>query len=182
MKAEVSNTEWFIQNGNQTVGPYTRDEMIALKQNQKLFDHDYVWANHLPGWIRVYFVAELKLDGNEPAINRRKHPRFDVELECFVSNPQYAYSGQVKSLSQGGVLIEAHHPHLQIGQEVILLTKPSSQYPNGFVKRGRVVNKQFIPHKVQFKSSCQYIVTFNEEDPSVISHLSDNFKSQGGLL
>lgn len=175
-------TEWFIQNGEQTLGPYSHDEMIRMRQNKQLFDQDYVWASHLPGWIRVYFVAELKIDGNDPNINRRKNPRYDVDLECFISNSQYAYRGQVKSLSQGGALVEVSHPHLQIGQEVTLLTKPRPSHPTGFVKRGRVANKQFIPHKVQFKSSCQYIVVFNEEDPSVVLPISDRHNCQGGQL
>jgi hypothetical protein len=182
MNTDSLKTEWFIQQSEQTLGPYSLEDMIRMKQNHKLYDHDYVWANHLPGWTRAYYVAELKLTGSEPAVNRRRYPRFDVELDCYISNSHYAYQGQIKSLSQGGLLVEAHHPHLQIGQEVVLLAKPNLFHPNGFVKKGRVVNKQFIPHKVQFKSSCQYIVTFNEEDPSVVSHISDNFKSQGGLL
>jgi hypothetical protein len=182
MNTNSSKTEWFIQQSDQTLGPYSLDEMIRMKQSNKLYDHDYVWASHLPGWIRAYFVAELKLTGSEPEINKRRHPRYDVELDCYVSSSQYAYQGQVKSLSQGGMLVEAGHPHLQIGQEVTLLSKPSPTHPKGFVKRGRVVNKQFIPHKVQFKSSCQYIVTLNEEDPSVVENLSDSFRSEGGLL
>jgi len=182
MTSENATTEWFIQKADQTLGPYCLREMITMKQSNKLYDHEYVWANHLPGWVRVYFVADLKVTGSEPAINRRRHPRYDVELECVISGSLYAYEGQVKSLSQGGILVEANHPHLQIGQEVVLLTKSCPTHPEGFVKRGRVVNKQFIPHKVQFKSRCQYIVTFNEEDPSVISNVSDSFKSQGGEL
>jgi len=182
MTKENALTEWFIQSGDRTLGPYTRDELIRMKQNKQLFDHDYVWADHLPGWIRVYFLAELKIDDKEPNINRRKHPRFKVDLECFISNPLYAYHGQIKSLSQGGLEVEARHPHLQIGQEVTLLSKPSPTHPEGFVKRGRVVNKQFIPQKVQFRSSCRYIVVFNEEDPSVVLPISDEFKCQGGEL
>ncbi|MCS6838090.1 MAG: GYF domain-containing protein [Bdellovibrionaceae bacterium] len=166
-------SKWYIQQDNRSLGPFTLEEMIQKKQNKELFEHDYVWADHVPGWVRVYFVSELKLSSETPGINRRKNKRYKVNLECILSNNTYSYLGKILSLSQGGALIEISNPHLQIGQNTVVLIKPSSVNEFGFIKRGKIANKQFIPHKVQFKSRCQYVVVFDKEDPSVVKNLSD---------
>ena len=169
----MSKNEWFVMQKDMSQGPFTYEEMIQLKQNKKLFDHDYVWCQHLSGWTRVGFIDELRLSSETPHLVERRHPRYQVGLDCYVSNPEYAYPGAVRSLSQGGALIEAQHPHFEIGQDVYVLTKPTDLGHAGFVKRGRIANKQFIPNKVQFKSSCLYIVTFNHEDPSVVKSFTE---------
>lgn len=163
-----SEAQWYVMKGQENLGPFSVDQMIDMKQSKKLFDHDYVWAAHLTGWMRLHFVPELKVEESSPSLMRRRHPRYQVDLDCYVSNPHYAYPGHIRSLSQGGMLIEAHHPHFDIGHNVVLLTKPQNSEQTGFVKRGKIVNKQFIPHKVQFKSSCLYIITFEAEDPTVV--------------
>jgi hypothetical protein len=169
----TQTNKWFIQKENQSLGPYTLEQMIQLKQNKNLFDHDYVWAEHLPDWIRVHFVTELKSQTHKTSFKPRKYERFPIEAECYISNANYTYPGQVKSLSSGGLLIQANNPHLTIGEDIRILTRPNLLTPLGFVKKGFVTNKQFIPHKVQFKSSCQYIITFYEQDPLVMDEKAE---------
>lgn len=181
---DSTNREWFIMKNEESVGPYTSEQMIKMKQHKELFDHDYVWSSHLPGWIRVHFLTELKVDTRDAhLLNRRKHPRYPVKRACLLSNQDYVYGGVVKSLSQGGLLIEAEFPHLQIGSEIQVLVKSETEKSEPFMKKAQVANKQFIPHKVQFKSSCLYILTFDHEDPSVVTYLADQERrdNQGGL-
>lgn len=165
--------EWFLMYGEQTKGPFNQAELIKMKQNKLLFDYDYVWAQHLKGWTRLAHIEELKITATSPELNIRKHPRYQVVLDCYLSNPEYAYPGAVQSLSQGGAMVVAQHPHFQVGNDIFILTKPKAPLNHGFVKRGRIVSKELLPNQVQFKSSCLYIVTFNVEDPSVVKPLTD---------
>lgn len=170
---QSTHTEWFLMYGEQTKGPFSPAELIKMKQNKLVFDYDYVWAKHLKGWTRLAHIEELKVTSESPNLNLRKHPRYQVTMDCYLSNPEYAYPGSVKSLSQGGALVLAQHPHFQVGNDVFILTKPQTELSAGFVKRGRIVSKELLPNQVQFKSSCLYIVTFNVEDPSVVKPLTD---------
>lgn len=172
MKTKI--IDWFLMYGEQTKGPFTSNELIKMKQNKLLFDYDYIWADHLKGWTRLANIEELKINSESPELNARRYPRYQVELECYLSNPEYAYPGAVQSLSQGGALVLAQHPHFQVGNDIFILSKPKAPQNQGFVKRGRIASKELLPNQVQFKSSCLYIVTFNVEDPSVTKHLSDN--------
>jgi hypothetical protein len=158
-----ANREWYVEREGQIFGPFTLEEMIKKKQNADLFDHDFVWKQGLPAWTRAFYVSELKLNESYAGLNRRRYPRFQVKAPCFVTNRVSSYVGELVSLSQGGALIEAQHPYFNINDEVILMVKPSMDLREGFVLRGKVKNKEFIPHKVQFRSSCRYVVAFPAE-------------------
>ena len=180
----TGNTQntWFLQKDNQSIGPLRLEDLITMKQNGKLYDHDYVWSHHLPGWVRVFFVSELKLSGTEQGLNLRRYPRYEVNIECYLSNTAYAYPGKIKSLSQGGALLEIYHPHISLHEQVTLFIKPHNLFPHGLVKPSRVVNRQFIPHQVQFKSRCEYIISFLDQHPLVLPKESDSLNNQGGQL
>ena len=164
--------EWFLGREDQIFGPFTLEEMIRKKQNNELFDHDFVWKHGLPAWTRVFYVAELKVNEGCQGLNRRRFPRFQVKAPCFVTNHLSSYVGELISLSQGGALIAAQHPFLNINDQITLMVKPSEDLREGFVLRGTVKNKEFIPHKVQFRSSCRYVVAFPAELNNVEAKLA----------
>lgn len=149
---------WYVLENSEERGPYTLEEILSKKQQGFLFDHSYLWAEHLKAWTPMGRLEEFRSqifssDGqtlNESLnsiLNKRSSPRIQHIKTCFIQNQtSTVLKGVSHSLSLGGagfllrnstlkinecVRIFIHHenPSLRLSCDAVVLSKSHFIHP-----------------------------------------------------
>ena len=170
LNLEISTSnEWHLLKGQEQFGPYTYEDMLRLKQNNTLFDFDYVWSPHMDQWTLVGDLAEFSVDRisrlnekhqDSDVFTKRTRVRLNVELPLLCHNGGQLWNGQILSLSQGGAMILIENPLLLPGDEITLHVRAGMGMQSGFNCQAEVLNKRLTKSRIQHDSSLHYIVKF----------------------
>ena len=168
MEIPTSN-EWHILKGETQFGPYTYQDMLHMKQNNMLFDFDYVWSPHLEVWTLTADLAEFSPDrvsrlmdknANAEAFKRRDSLRVPCDFEVIVHDDIRMWKGRLQNISMGGGLILIENPLLLPGDLVTLHVRQSGPLQSGFNCTTQVLNKRLVRTRIQHDTAIHYAVKF----------------------
>lgn len=168
MEIATSN-EWHLMKGEHQYGPYTYEAMVQMKQNNLLFDFDFVWSPHMDQWTMVSDLAEFSMDrmsrlvekspGSE-AFNKRSHERVVVDLPCLVHDETRLWNGRVQNLSEGGALILVENPLFLPGDIITLHVRGQGGMEKPFNCTAQILNKRLVKTKIHHDTALHYAVKF----------------------
>ncbi|MCB0369307.1 MAG: DUF4339 domain-containing protein [Bdellovibrionales bacterium] len=182
-------SKWFILRGENKFGPFEYTSMLDMIQNGELFDYNYIWANHLEGWMPLGEVPEFSKDrlallikSKDPmslSFFQRGADRAEVKIPVYGYNESYFFDGQTLSVSVNGALVMINNPLLLPGQKVLLHFKECEVSPKSFNVLGQIVRKNFSRQRLNVKSGIHYAVKFLETQEwgeDQLKHLVDLFQ------
>ena len=170
LKTEIqTSNEWHLLKGEHQYGPYTYESMVQMKQNNLLFDFDFVWSPHLEQWTMVSDLAEFSMDRmsrliekspDSEAFNRRAHSRIMVSIPCMVHDETRLWKGQVENLSEGGALILIENPLFLPGDIFTVHMRAQGPMQSPFNCTAQVLNKRLVKTKIHHDTALHYAVKF----------------------
>jgi len=164
-----TSNEWHILKGEHQFGPYTYQDMLHMKQNNLLFDYDYIWSPHMEQWTLAGQITEFSQDrisrlleksAVPEVFNRRASPRLAVELDLYVHDDSKLWRGKIQNLSQGGALLLIENPLHLPGDVLSLFVKAGSRLKSSFNCTVQVLNKRLVKTKIQHDTALHYAVKF----------------------
>lgn len=170
MKSE--NTNWYVLIGEQKYGPYDYKTVIKMIQSNQLMDFNYVWAEHLESWTPLHQLEEFSKDRFElllqkeseylSAFVKRKNERIEVKIPLIGHNNIRFFDGEIVSISQNGALCLLNSPLVQVGDQIKLHVKVSSENEAPFNLECVIIRKNYSKQRLNSKSGLYYAVKFNE--------------------
>ncbi len=165
---------WYILKSQQKFGPYTYEEMIQMKQNNQLYDFDYVWKSGFLVWMPIAQVEELSstrfiqwLQENperKKILIPRKNPRTLYETPMMCHNNVTLWKGNTHSVSSQGALITMHNPFILPGNKVHIHFDSTKANELAFSVIGEIVGKKYSTHRMKYNTPLQYTVRFLNKD------------------
>lgn len=170
MKSENSN--WYVLIGEQKYGPYDYKTVIQMIQSNQLMDYNYVWAEHLESWTPIYQLEEFSKDRFElllkkeseyqSAFIKRKGERIEVKIPIIGHNTVRFFDGEIVSISQSGALCLLNSPLVQVGDQIKLHVKASSENEEPFNVECVIIRKIYSKQRLNSKSGLYYAIKFHE--------------------
>jgi hypothetical protein len=111
----ASQQLWHYAVDGDSKGPMARAELINEIKNLRSRNEILVWTKGMKAWADIYEFHDL-LD--EIGINRRDHPRANIEGSVALKADNLSLTGQLKSISPGGFSAVFNESLLAIGQVV----------------------------------------------------------------
>lgn len=165
---------WFILKSQQKFGPYSYEDMVRLKQNNQLYDFDYVWKSGYKVWMPVAHVDELSssrliqwLEENPKRKNElvaRATPRVLIETPLMCHNKINLWKGNTHSLSLNGALVTMNNPYVLPSNQVHIHFEAKSVEDLAFSVVGEVLGKKYSTQRLKYNSPLQYTVRFISKD------------------
>jgi hypothetical protein len=168
LEIQTSN-EWHVLKGEHQFGPYTYEDMLKMKQNNVLFDFDYVWSPHMDQWSLVGDLSEFSVDRlhrlvekapDSEVFNRRASPRLAVDFQVLVHNDSRMWKGRMQSISTGGALILMENPLILPGDVLSVHVRSGGRIRSGFNCTAQVLNKRLVKSRIQHDTALHYAVKF----------------------
>lgn len=165
--------EWYIARNEKKYGPYSIDEMIQLRQQRKLFEHDLIWKQGLRQWkpliqteeFSAQAMTERSLRGETcDVFNRRQWPRVKKEISLLIHDDKNLWPARTLNISVGGALVELNTPFLKPDDKIHLHFQNKEQVSR-FSCIGTITGKRYTNERLHVNSSLQYNVRFDEKDP-----------------
>lgn len=167
----IHENHWMILRGQEELGPFTYETMIQMRQQLQLDETDFVWSPQLDKWTRVFEIPDFSADRLARLFERtpdsslfkpRSHSRAKVSTECLVHDESQVWTGELKSLSLGGALIQVRYPWLAVGETITLhIRKVSDELP-AFNCLAEVRSRKPNQKRIQFDSNTDYSVCFKK--------------------
>jgi len=169
---KTKNTNWHVLIGDQKYGPYDYKTVIQMIQTNQLMDFNYVWAEHLEAWTPLYLLEEFSKDRFElllqkeseyfASFTKRKNPRLDVKIPIIGHNTVRFFDGEIVSISQNGALCLLNTPLVQVGDNIKLHVKTTSELDTAFNIESTIIRKNYSKQRLNSKSGLYYAIKFNE--------------------
>lgn len=165
---------WYILKSQQKFGPYSYEEMVQLKQENKLYEFDYVWKPGFKVWMPVAHVEELSstrllqwLQENpksDKVLNRRKSPRVLYEAPLMCHNNVTVWKGNTHSVSLNGALMTMLNPYVLPGHQIHIHFESKKPEDLSFSVMGEIIGKKYSTQRLKYNSPLQYTVRFISKD------------------
>ncbi len=172
--------EWYIARGSKKYGPYSVEEMILLRQQQKAFEYDLVWKQGLRQWkpliqteeFSAHVMSELSQKAETCTLfNRRHWPRVRKEVPVIIHNNEYIWTARTLNISQGGALVELDTPFLKPGDNIHIHFQSQGENELRFSCHCVITGKRYSNERLRFNSTLQYSVRFDEKDEGADAQL-----------
>lgn len=166
-----TSNEWHLLKGEQQFGPYSYEHMLRMKQDNLLFDFDYVWSPHLPEWVLVGDLSEFSADRltrliekspESGVFHKRSSPRIAMDLGVLVHDDSRIWKGRLQTLSQGGALILIENPFLLPEDTINLHVRSSGRLKAPFNCRAVILNKRLLKSRIHHDTALHYAVKFTD--------------------
>lgn len=138
----VPEHDWYLLRGQNQMGPYHFGQLVAMLQEQKAFEYDFVWSPAMVAWQKIsecpyftpeylknYWVQDMSSGQGAPHL-RRKSVRVEYNSSLVVHNHRRLWNGRSFEVSSGGASLQMESASsLLIGEVVIVHYRPSKKVP-----------------------------------------------------
>jgi hypothetical protein len=165
----ATSDEWHLIKGEHQYGPYTYAAMVQMKQNNLLFDFDFVWSPHMEQWTMVSDLAEFSIDRmsrliekspSSEVFKKRGHERISADLPCLVHDDNRMWKGRIQSLSEGGALVLIENPLFLPGDIITIHARKAGSLQTPFNCTAQILNKRLVKTKIHHDTALHYAVKF----------------------
>jgi len=102
---------WHYAVGGKAHGPFTRGDLIGQLKELPMTSDLLLWTKGMPAWAPIFDFYDIL---NEIGVNRRQHPRADIEGKISFSVRNQTVQGRLLTISEGGLGFDGV-PGLQAG-------------------------------------------------------------------
>ncbi|MCX7978084.1 MAG: GYF domain-containing protein [Bdellovibrionaceae bacterium] len=149
---EMCATRWHVLRDGQQLGPFSRLELIKMLQTKGLVESDFIWADHLDTWVRVFDciefspneIANIYRQRDQQAKGvfcERRWPRVRYEANVLVHDSKRMLSGLTREIGAGGVGLLLRGQNLDCVDQLFLHFRSGVELP-AFNALGRVVSRR----------------------------------------
>lgn len=166
--------DWYVLKAQQKFGPYSYEDMVNMKQNNQLYDFDYVWKSGFSVWMPVAQVEELSSTRflqwvkenpkNSNHLIQRQTQRILYKTPVSVHNNITMWKGHTNSLSINGSLVTMNNPFVLPGQDLHIHFESARSSDLAFSVTGEVIGKKYTTQRLKYNSPLQYVVRFKHKD------------------
>ena len=105
---------WYYMYEKESYGPFPKKQLIEKISKIKRKKEVALWTEGISSWLNIFEFKDIL---SEVGINRRAHPRVDVEGTVIIKVDGQTHLAQLKTISAGGCgLTQA--THLSVGQRM----------------------------------------------------------------
>jgi hypothetical protein len=105
---------WHYAFQGKAVGPLTRPDLLTKLREIPLGPEVLLWTKGMAAWASVFEFQDVL---NELGVNRRQHPRADIDGTIKISNATGASgTGKIVTISEGGLGLVESSLLLEVGQ------------------------------------------------------------------
>lgn len=165
--------QWYVMKGENQFGPFNYVDVLRMRQENVLFDFDFVWAQGMSSWTILNNVPNFHSNNVQQFIQeygelastilqKRKNKRITKKVSLLITNGENAWRGTTLTLSIAGASLLTNYSKFLPDDQLQIHFHNDDNPDQSFNVTAIIIGKKYQSEVVKENTIMTYFLRFTE--------------------